>query len=62
MGLVGVTPDLRIRVSPRIRESWFNGKVYYRLDGKPLSTVPVHPSMRPDPDRLDWHLRNRFQA
>jgi putative restriction endonuclease len=62
VGLVGVTPDLHIRVSPRIRESWFNGKVYYQLDGKPLSTVPVHPSMRPDPDRLDWHLRNRFQA
>src|ERR1039457_5217746 len=62
VGLVGVTPDLRIRVSPRIREEWFNGKVYYRLDNKPLSVVPDNPSMRPDPDRLDWHMRNRFQA
>ena len=62
VGLVGVTPDLRVRVSPRIREAWFNGKVYYRLDGMPLSVVPVHPALRPDPDRLDWHLRNRFQA
>lgn len=61
-GLVGVTPDLRVRVSQRIREEWFNGKVYYRLDNSPLSVVPIHPSMRPDPDRLDWHYRNRFQA
>jgi hypothetical protein len=27
-----------------------------------LSVVPIHPSLRPDPDRLDWHYRNRFQA
>ena len=61
-GLVSVTPDLRVRVSQRIREGWLNGKVYYRLDNNPLSVVPMHPSMRPDPDRLDWHYRNRFQA
>ena len=61
-GLVSVTPDLRIRVSQRISEEWFNGKAYYRLDHSPLSVVPIHPSMHPDPDRLDWHYRNRFQA
>lgn len=61
VGLVSVTPDLKIRVSPRIREEWFNGKAYYRLDDKPLSVVPGHPSMRPDPELLDWHFRHRFQ-
>jgi len=61
-GLVSVTPELRVKVSRRIKEEWFNGKVYYRLDSEPLSIVPIHPSMRPDPDRLDWHYRNRFQA
>jgi putative restriction endonuclease len=61
VGLVGVTPDLRVRVSRRIREEWYNGRAYYRLDGMPLSVVPVRPAMRPDPDLLDWHLRNRFQ-
>jgi putative restriction endonuclease len=61
-GLVSVMPDLRIRVSQRIREEWFNGKAYYRLDNNPLSVVPVHPSMRPDPDLLGWHYRNKFQA
>jgi putative restriction endonuclease len=61
-GLVSVTPDLRIRVSKRIKEEWFNGKAYYRLDDNPLSVIPIHPSMRPDPDRLDWHYHNKFQA
>ena len=61
-GLVSVTPNLRVRISPRIREEWFNGKVYYRLDNNPLSVVPIHPSMRPDPDYLEWHVKNRFQA
>ncbi len=61
-GLVSVTPELRVRVSQRIKEEWFNGKVYYRLDNEPLSVVPIHPSMRPDPNLLDWHYRNRFQA
>ena len=61
-GLVSVTPELHVKVSPRIREEWFNGKVYYKLDNSPLTVVPTHPSMRPDPDRLEWHYRNRFQA
>jgi putative restriction endonuclease len=61
-GLVSVTPDMTIRISPRIREAWFNGKAYYRMDGQPLAVTPRRPEFRPDPDRLQWHLRNRFQA
>ena len=53
---------MTIRVSPRIREAWFNGKAYYRMDGLPLSVTPARPEYRPDPDRLQWHLKNRFQA
>jgi putative restriction endonuclease len=62
VGLVGVTPDLHVRVSPRIRQEWYNGIAYYRLDGKPLSIVPVREADRPQRDLLDWHLRNRFQG
>lgn len=62
VGLVGVTPDLNVRVSPRIRQEWYNGMAYYRLDGRPLSVVPVREADRPDRDLLDWHLRNRFQG
>jgi len=62
VGLVGVTPELKVKVSPRIRETWFNGKAYYRLDNQPLSVIPSQQSMQPDPDRLNWHLKNCFQA
>ena len=60
-GLVSVNQDLRIKVSPKIRETWFNGKVYYRLNDQPLSVVPEIAVQRPDPDRLRWHFENRFQ-
>lgn len=62
VGLVSVTQDLQIKVSPKIREAWFNGKVYYDLNNKPLTVLPDAPHSRPDPDRLRWHFENRFQA
>ncbi|HET6546380.1 MAG TPA: HNH endonuclease [Rhodanobacteraceae bacterium] len=61
-GLLSVAPDLRIKVSPRIREAWFNGKAYYRLNDRPLSVLPDQLEQRPDSDRLDWHYKNKFQA
>lgn len=61
VGLVSVTPDARIKVSPKIREAYFNGKAYYRLDDQPLPNLPEQPDNRPDPDRLEWHYRNVFQ-
>lgn len=60
-GLVTVTPDLRVEVSPRIREQWFNGKPYYRLHGKTLLNVPQEPADRPSEDFLSWHNENCFQ-
>jgi len=62
VGLVSVTPEYKIRVSPRIRETWFNGKVYYRLDNQPLTVMPEKINLRPDPDYLQWHYKNVFQA
>lgn len=62
VGLVSVTPDLRIRISPRIREAYFNGKAYYRMNDQQLSVVPDQVNLRPDPDRLNWHMQNRFQG
>ncbi len=61
-GLVSVTPEYKIKISPRIRESYFNGKAYYRLDNETLSVVPISKSMRPDRDRLEWHFKNVFQG
>jgi putative restriction endonuclease len=62
VGLVSVTQDLRIKVSPRIREAWFNGKAYYQLNDKILSVLPDLIEHQPDPDRLGWHFKNCFQA
>lgn len=61
-GLVGVSPRLTVRISPRIREAWFNGKAYYRLDGQPLAVLPDEPLNRPDPELLDWRMHNVFQS
>lgn len=61
-GLVSVKPDYTIKISPRIRESYFNGKAYYRLDNQRLQVLPDEPSLRPDRDRLDWHFKNCFQS
>lgn len=62
VGLVSITQDLKIKVSPKIHEAWFNGKAYYKLEGHPLAVLPDLPANRPDPDRLHWHFKNCFQA
>lgn len=61
LGLVTVTADLKIEVSRRIREEWFNGKAYYRLHGESLVNVPHSVALRPDRELLRWHNENRFQ-
>jgi putative restriction endonuclease len=61
-GLVAVTPDYRVRVSPALRSRWKNGRRYYAYDGKPLEHVPERAGDRPSRDALDWHLRHRFQS
>lgn len=59
-GLVSVSPDLKIRISPQIRESWFNGKAYYRLDNQNLSSLPSYHHMMPNKDALSWHYETKF--
>ena len=49
VGLVTVTPDLHIEISPKIREEWVNGKAYYRLHGQRLASVPSEPAHSPAP-------------
>ena len=60
-GLVTITPDLNVEVSPKIREQWFNGKAYYRLHGQRLASLPPDPSNYPSRRYLQWHNENRFQ-
>lgn len=59
-GLVSVTPDLTVKVSPQIREAYFNGKAYYRLQDCKLASIPDDVSMMPNRDALSDHYQNRF--
>lgn len=60
LGLLTVEPDYRIRISSRIRDQWFNGKAYYRLDKQPLAAIPDIAGDQPDRDALRWRNDNRF--
>jgi putative restriction endonuclease len=64
-GYVTVTPDYEFKVSPRLREDYANGKVYYDLEhqltGRTIWT-PDDPTLKPDPERLDQHARSRFRV
>lgn len=58
-GLITVTSDLKVEVSARIKEEWFNGKAYYRLHGQPLH-LPTNPLDRPGEHFLRWHNENVY--
>lgn len=53
-GYLTVATDLRVRVSPRIRREFENGRDYYALEGQPILTPTVE-SARPARDYLEWH-------
>jgi putative restriction endonuclease len=57
-GYVTVTPDLRFRVSRRIKEEFENGRHYYAMDGQPIALTP--PRYAPDPAALSWHNDSCF--
>lgn len=54
LGYVTVTPAGQFRVSPKLRETWMNGRVYYELD-KLLIRMPEDADKRPSPVLLEWH-------
>jgi putative restriction endonuclease len=57
-GYVTVTPDLRFRVSRRIKEEFENGRHYYAMDGQPIASTP--PGYAPDHTAVSWHNDSRF--
>ncbi len=60
-GYVTVTPDYEIRVSPRLRTEWDNGRRYYPFDGERLQHVPNSVAERPSAEVLEWHGKHRFR-
>jgi putative restriction endonuclease len=47
-GYATVTPDYRFHVSPRLKEDFDNGAIYYEMDGRSIA-LPGTPMQRPDP-------------
>jgi putative restriction endonuclease len=59
-GYVTITPDLKVRVSERLRLDWQNGHRYYPYDGKPLVAVPSNKLLAPSREALAWHGHHKF--
>jgi putative restriction endonuclease len=60
-GLLTVTPDYRIQVSPQIKEQYTNGKLYYSYHGADLKSLPRIEQERPLQGFLAWHNANVFR-
>ena len=61
LGLLTVTPELRIEVSSHIREQYANGKRYYEYQGQELKSVPSSLLERPSKEFLDYHNEKVFR-
>jgi len=61
LGYVAVTPDHRIRVSPRLQADFGNGRRYRHVDQQ-LIKLPTDPHLRPSAEALEWHHRRMFKA
>jgi putative restriction endonuclease len=54
LGFVTVRPDHTFTVSRQLRDHYANGRTYYALEGREVST-PARAQDRPDPALLEWH-------
>ncbi len=60
-GYVTITPEYRFEVSRKIREEFENGRDYYALHGRPVST-PLEGYPAPNPALLSWHNNEVFRG
>ena len=61
-GLLTVTPEYRVEVSPKIKERYENGRDYYAHHGQELQVLPASAEDLPAPEFLSWHNENVFVA
>lgn len=61
-GYVTITPEYKVRVSPRLHADWDNGHRYYAVDGQQLLVLPQQEALCPQPEVLAWHGQRRFLA
>ena len=60
-GYLTVTPDLKLRVSGRLKIDYQNGHSYYPLDGRYIQ-LPASGVEHPDRHLLRWHEANKFRV
>lgn len=60
-GYVTIRPNGDFAVSPRLRDDWQNGRIYYDLDQRPIR-LPNIEALRPDRDALEWHNKMVFRG
>jgi putative restriction endonuclease len=58
-GYVAVDEDYRFIVSPRLRETYENGREYYRFHGTPIQ-LPEPSVLSPSKEAIRWHLENVY--
>jgi putative restriction endonuclease len=61
-GYVTITPDMKVRISDRLRTEWHNGHRYYPFHDRPLVSLPSDENLRPSREALAWHQEHRFDA
>lgn len=59
-GYVTITPNFIVRISPRLRTDWNNGRRYFPYDGQRLVQLPARNQDCPSPDALAWHNKRKF--
>jgi putative restriction endonuclease len=61
LGYLTVSPDLTVRISPRLHKEFPDGQDYAALDGVRIR-LPARTADHPSPEALDWHQNEVFHA
>lgn len=60
-GYLTVTPSYHVEVSPRLKEDYGNGKIYYAYHGQELPNLPSNSKEKPSIDYLRWHTEHVYR-
>ena len=61
-GYLTITPELKVEVSPRIKEEFQNGREYYKYHGESLLYLPGDFEKRPGAGFVEWHNENIYRS
>jgi putative restriction endonuclease len=62
-GYLSVDADLRLRVSPQLRDHGWNGVEFYQREAEGFRIPePYDAEQRPNREALAWHFETKFRA